>query len=84
MIDAVDWISARIADMARALVCIDGPAGAGKTTLAELLMARHPHARVMHLDDLYAGWDNALDATLTDRLIRHIRDRKSTRLNSSH
>lgn len=74
MIDAVDWISARIADMARALVCIDGPAGAGKTTLAELLMARHPHARVMHLDDLYAGWDNALDATLTDRLIRHIRD----------
>ena len=39
------------------LVCIDGPAGSGKTTLAEgLLAALGPGAAVVHMDDLYAGW----------------------------
>lgn len=70
---AVEWIGARLTATSRALVCIDGPAGAGKTTLSELLLARHPHAQIVHLDDLYAGWDHALDAALTERLIRHIR-----------
>lgn len=38
------------------LVCVDGPAGSGKTTLAAEL-AQLGGARVVHLDDLYPGWD---------------------------
>jgi uridine kinase len=42
------------------LVCVDGPAGSGKTTLAAALADR-AGATVVHLDDLYPGWDG-LDA----------------------
>lgn len=39
------------------LVCIDGPAGSGKTTLAGWLAAvLGPGTPVVHMDDLYAGW----------------------------
>lgn len=38
------------------LVCVDGPAGSGKTTLADEIAALSG-ARVVHLDDLYEGWD---------------------------
>lgn len=38
-----------------ALVCIDGPAGAGKTTLADAV-ATARGLGVVHLDDLYPGW----------------------------
>jgi len=39
------------------LVCIDGPAGSGKTTLAERLAAPLGNAAVLvHFDELYAGW----------------------------
>ena len=38
------------------LVCVDGPAGSGKTTLAAALAERVPGAVVVHLDDLYEGW----------------------------
>jgi uridine kinase len=38
------------------LVCIDGPAGSGKTTLAARLAAALGDAAVLHLEDLYAGW----------------------------
>lgn len=37
------------------LVCIDGPAGSGKTTLAARL-GDVLGATVLHLDDLYEGW----------------------------
>ena len=47
------------------LVCVDGPAGSGKTTLAELL-AGALGAVVLHLDDLYEGW-SGLDGVF-DRL----------------
>jgi chloramphenicol 3-O-phosphotransferase len=38
------------------LVCVDGPSGSGKTTLARALGAEMD-APVLHLDDLYPGWD---------------------------
>ena len=53
------------------IIAIDGRAGAGKTTLAdELSLALSPRWRVsvIHLDEIYAGWDLALTQTLTDSL----------------
>jgi uridine kinase len=42
------------------LLCLDGPAGSGKTTLAARIAALGPFAgqpaTVLHLDDLYDGW----------------------------
>ena len=41
-------------------VCVDGPAGSGKTTLGEALLegARRlvPSVSLVHMDDLYEGW----------------------------
>jgi uridine kinase len=39
------------------LVCIDGPSGSGKTTLATRLAAALGGPPVLHMDDLYPGWD---------------------------
>lgn len=39
------------------VVGIDGPAGSGKTTLADRLAAALPDAGIVHLDDLIPGWD---------------------------
>lgn len=39
------------------LVCIDGPAGSGKTTLGgRLAEALGSGSAVLHMDDIYAGW----------------------------
>ena len=38
------------------LLCVDGPAGSGKTTLAAAVEALVPGARVVHVDDLLQGW----------------------------
>ena len=38
------------------LVCVDGPAGSGKTTLAAAI-AEQAGAPVIHMDSLYDGWD---------------------------
>jgi uridine kinase len=47
------------------LVCVDGPAGSGKTTLAAALAAavrrQGASVEVVHVDDLLEGWDD-LDA----------------------
>jgi len=41
------------------LLCLDGPAGSGKTTLAAAV-AGLAGAPVVHMDDLYPGWDGLL------------------------
>jgi uridine kinase len=53
------------------IIAIDGSAGAGKTTLAhEIFLALSPKmtVSVIHMDDLYDGWDNALGSDLTSVL----------------
>ena len=53
------------------LLAIDGPAGAGKTTLAAKLEAEfssHSTVRTIHMDELYNGWSDALGQSLTDAL----------------
>jgi uridine kinase len=49
------------------LVCIDGPAGSGKTTLAGALAQAVPGAQVVHCDELLEGWQGlpGLAATVT-------------------
>ncbi|WP_090030556.1 hypothetical protein [Cellulomonas marina] len=53
------------------LLCVDGPAGSGKTTLAarvrERLTAAGLAVGVVHLDDLYEGW-SGLEGSLWPRL----------------
>ncbi|WP_019137389.1 ATP/GTP-binding protein [Cellulomonas massiliensis] len=53
------------------LVCVDGPAGSGKTTttarMAEVGATRGVHVGVVHLDDLYEGW-SGLEGSLWPRL----------------
>jgi hypothetical protein len=39
------------------VVAIDGPSGAGKTDFTAALAERLPSAHVLHMDDLYPGWD---------------------------
>ena len=53
------------------IIAIDGRAGAGKTTLAnELSLALRLHRKVsvVHLDEIYAGWELALTDKLTESL----------------
>ena len=38
------------------VVCIDGPAGSGKTTLAAALADVVPDAQVVHCDEMLQGW----------------------------
>ena len=47
------------------VVALDGPSGAGKTTLArgiELALARRGPVAVVHMDHLYPGWDGLAQA----------------------
>ena len=50
------------------VVTIDGPAGSGKTTLAANLASNFEKASVIHLDELYEGWDKSLDQVLFERI----------------
>jgi uridine kinase len=56
----------------RPIIAIDGPAGAGKTTLAEHLSAAlslRYKVNIIHMDDLYNGWADAFDHHLSDSLV---------------
>lgn len=54
------------------IVTIDGPAGSGKTTLAndlaDELKTSDGVISVVHMDELYEGWDDALGQKLFDRI----------------
>lgn len=57
----------------RPIIAIDGPAGAGKTTLAEHLTAALSlkyKCTTLHMDDLYNGWETPFDHHLEDALTR--------------
>jgi uridine kinase len=64
-------IIAALADLckekSRPVIAIDGPAGAGKTTLAQEIFrafSTKSSVQVIHMDDLYDGWGNALSSDL--------------------
>ncbi|WP_338087967.1 4-amino-4-deoxy-L-arabinose transferase [Nocardioides lijunqiniae] len=61
------------------LVCVDGPAGSGKTTLAAAL-ADLAGAAVVHMDDLYDGWQGLprVGAQLDGLLLPLSRDEPGT------
>lgn len=62
------------------LLAIDGPAGSGKTTLAAKLEYEHQltsTVQVIHMDDLYDGWENALSEDLTLKLSEIIKAHKA-------
>lgn len=53
------------------IIAIDGPAGAGKTTLAStisLALSPQMSTTVIHMDELYPGWKGALGQELTETL----------------
>jgi uridine kinase len=47
---------------ATTVVAIDGPSGAGKTDFAATLATRLPTAHLLHMDDMYPGWDGLAQA----------------------
>jgi len=59
------------------LVCLDGPAGSGKTTWAAGIAELAPDTLVVHMDDLYPGWSglSAVDAQLDSLLLPLAEDR---------
>ena len=50
------------------LISIDGPAGAGKTTLATTIANTFSNCHTIHMDDLYRGWVLTLGPNLTREL----------------
>ena len=51
------------------IVVIDGPAGSGKTTLAKSLSALLENCPIIHMDEIYEGWENALTPKTSTDLV---------------
>jgi uridine kinase len=67
--------------VAQPVIAIDGPAGGGKTTLAEnlaLAFATTLSSTVIHMDDLYDGWDRALDQDFSSVLVNIVDQHKNS------
>ncbi len=66
---------ARATGHAAAIIAIDGRSGSGKTSLAEAVAAELEDAAVLHLDDMYPGWDGlaATPALLVAQVLEAIR-----------
>lgn len=72
--DLIDALSDLCKQTIQPIIAIDGPAGAGKTTLARniaLACGSQYSVTEIHMDDLYDGWDNALSSQLAD-VLSHI------------
>jgi uridine kinase len=54
------------------VIAIDGPAGSGKTTLANQLSKDLANVETIHMDDLYHGWSDAFSERLTASVINQI------------
>lgn len=54
------------------VIAIDGPAGSGKTSLANTLAANLNDCQIIHLDDLYNGWNQDLVSELATRIRQQI------------
>ncbi len=54
------------------VITIDGPAGSGKTTLANELSNKLGECPIVHMDDLYGGWNQDLISELPNRIIKTI------------
>ncbi|MFZ2014205.1 MAG: 4-amino-4-deoxy-L-arabinose transferase [Nocardioides sp.] len=64
--DVLDLARSREPTLGRGrLVCVDGPAGSGKTTLAAEIGSL-TGAPVLHMDDMFEGWDGL--PRITDQL----------------
>jgi uridine kinase len=77
--DLIDALSDLCKQTTRPIIAIDGPAGAGKTTLAHdiaLALASEFSVTEIHMDDLYDGWDNALTPQLSDVLSHLVESHK--------
>ena len=77
--DLIDALSDLCKKTNQPIIAIDGPAGAGKTTLAHdiaLALASQYSITEIHMDDLYDGWDNALTSQLGDVLTHLVESHK--------
>jgi uridine kinase len=74
VIDYPDLLSAieKLDSTQSIILAIDGVAGSGKTTLASRLCNDLKSCQVVHMDDLYAGWNDPLSQRLTARVIREL------------
>jgi hypothetical protein len=63
------------------ILAIDGPAGAGKTTMSTALSRSLEDAPIVHMDELYRGWDDALTprvgAIMRDQILVPLSQSKS-------
>lgn len=66
------------------VIAIDGVAGSGKTSLALKLASDLDDSHVIHMDDLYEGWDNPLSQKLTARVISQLLQPLSQKLSISY
>jgi uridine kinase len=72
----------------RPIIAIDGPAGAGKTTLSQVIklaLANRYEVNLLHMDNLYDGWDGALSPQLSQTLTYIVKShRAGANLNLSY
>lgn len=64
------------------LVAVDGPAGSGKTTLAGAIAGELAGTAVVHMDDLYLGWDTdfaEVHDRIRDQLVTPLSDGRAAR-----
>jgi pantothenate kinase-related protein Tda10 len=54
------------------IVVIDGPAGSGKTTLAKSLSGLLENCPIIHMDEVYEGWENALSPKTSQDLVEWV------------